>query len=224
MSSEFIKKEIVNGHWHPPGWAEILSLSMARAPWALLFRESGGPLSCYNLLNIILLTNLKQTSRSHWHKRVLSVSHTFTGRITCTTCVSDSRSPTSHTFHCKAPGPRFQCPITENSFLQIFDQRFAHRSYYSTSWLQNLFYVARMALFLLQLKVENIIYTPFEIFGIMSVCPSLKHCFNGMLAKFSTSQPDKVKVTVNLTIEAIRERFVELTKSYALALAWPCKC
>ena len=81
-----------------------------------------------------------------------------------------------------------------------------------------------MALFLLQLKVENIIYTPFEIFGIMSVCPSLKHCFNGMLAKFSTSQPDKVKVTVNLTIEAIQERFVELTKSYALALAWPCKC
>ena len=111
---------------------------------------------------------------------------------------SDSRSPTSHTFHCKAPGPRFQCPITENSFLQIFDQRFAHRSYYSTSWLQNLFYVGRMALFLLQLKVENIIYTPFEIFGIMSVCPSLKHCFNGMLAKFSTSQPDKVWLIVSI--------------------------
>ena len=35
-----------------------------------------------------------------------------------------------------------------------------------------------------------------------------------MLAKFSTSQPDKVKVTVNLTIEAIQERFVELTKAY----------
>jgi len=47
-------------------------------------------------------------------------------------------------------------------------------------------------------------------------------CYIDTLAKFSTSHPDKVKVTANLTIEAIQERFVELTKaykSYALALA-----
>jgi hypothetical protein len=47
-------------------------------------------------------------------------------------------------------------------------------------------------------------------------------CYNGTLAKFSTSHPDKVKVIAILTIEAIQERFVELAKAhkpYALALA-----
>ena len=39
-------------------------------------------------------------------------------------------------------------------------------------------------------------------------------CYNCTLAKFSTSTSDKVKVTANLAIEAIQERFVELTKVY----------
>jgi translocation protein SEC63 len=30
----------------------------------------------------------------------------------------------------------------------------------------------------------------------------------------NSSHPDKVKATANLTIEAIQERFVELTKAY----------
>ncbi|KAF5322656.1 hypothetical protein D9619_001280 [Psilocybe cf. subviscida] len=64
-----------------------------------------------------------------------------------------------------------------------------------------------------QLKTENKIYNPFEILGIKSSTPDkeIKAHFKQLSRQF---HPDKVKVTANLTIEAIQERFVDLTKAY----------
>ncbi|KAF8189741.1 Sec63 Brl domain-containing protein [Pholiota molesta] len=64
-----------------------------------------------------------------------------------------------------------------------------------------------------QLKVENKIYNPFEILGIKTSTPEkeIKSHFKQLSKLY---HPDKVKVTANLTIEAIQERFVEITKAY----------
>ncbi|KJA18200.1 hypothetical protein HYPSUDRAFT_45520 [Hypholoma sublateritium FD-334 SS-4] len=64
-----------------------------------------------------------------------------------------------------------------------------------------------------QLKVENKVYNPFEILGIKTSTPEkeIKSHFKQLSKLY---HPDKVKVTLNNTIEAIQERFVEITKAY----------
>ncbi|KAF8164785.1 Sec63 Brl domain-containing protein [Crassisporium funariophilum] len=63
------------------------------------------------------------------------------------------------------------------------------------------------------LKVENKIYNPFEILGIKSdtTDKDIKSHFKSLSRQF---HPDKVKATANLTIEAIQEHFITLTKAY----------
>ncbi|KAF8960275.1 translocation protein sec63 [Flammula alnicola] len=63
------------------------------------------------------------------------------------------------------------------------------------------------------LKVENKLYNPFEILGIQTSTTEkdIKSHFKQLSKLY---HPDKVKVTANLTIEAIQERFVEITKAY----------
>ncbi|KAF9475267.1 translocation protein sec63 [Pholiota conissans] len=63
------------------------------------------------------------------------------------------------------------------------------------------------------LKVENKVYNPFEILGIKTSTPEkeIKSHFKQLSKLY---HPDKVKVTANMTIEAIQERFVQITKAY----------
>ncbi|KAK7051395.1 secretory subunit [Paramarasmius palmivorus] len=62
-------------------------------------------------------------------------------------------------------------------------------------------------------KYDNKIYDPFEILGIKSDATEkeIKSMFKGLSKKY---HPDKVKATANETIEAIQNRFVEITKAY----------
>ncbi|KAF9530979.1 Sec63 Brl domain-containing protein [Crepidotus variabilis] len=64
-----------------------------------------------------------------------------------------------------------------------------------------------------QIKVENKVYNPFEILGIKSNTPDkeIKSHFKQLSRLY---HPDKVKATANLTIEAIQNRFVDITKAY----------
>ncbi|KAK2464479.1 hypothetical protein APHAL10511_003458 [Amanita phalloides] len=61
--------------------------------------------------------------------------------------------------------------------------------------------------------VENKVYDPFEILGINTDTSEkeIKAHFKKLSRMY---HPDKVKVTVNQTIEIIQEKFVEITKAY----------
>ncbi|ESK87828.1 translocation protein sec63 [Moniliophthora roreri MCA 2997] len=62
-------------------------------------------------------------------------------------------------------------------------------------------------------KLDNKIYNPFEILGIKTDATEkeIKSHFKKLSKQY---HPDKVKATVNQTIEDISNRFVELTKAY----------
>ncbi|PPQ71741.1 hypothetical protein CVT24_006505 [Panaeolus cyanescens] len=63
------------------------------------------------------------------------------------------------------------------------------------------------------MKIENAIYNPFEILEIKTNTPDkeIKAHFKKLSKLY---HPDKVKPTAELTIEAIQDRFVQLTKAY----------
>ncbi|KAJ6581236.1 Sec63 Brl domain-containing protein [Mycena capillaripes] len=62
-------------------------------------------------------------------------------------------------------------------------------------------------------KMDNKVYNPFEILGISTDLSEkeIKSHFKKLSKQF---HPDKVKVSVNETIEIIQDRFVSLTKAY----------
>lgn len=62
-------------------------------------------------------------------------------------------------------------------------------------------------------EVENKIYDPFEILGIRTgtTLKEIKSHYKKLSRKY---HPDKVKLAVNETIEAVEAKFVELTKAY----------
>ncbi|TEB29020.1 translocation protein sec63 [Coprinellus micaceus] len=64
-----------------------------------------------------------------------------------------------------------------------------------------------------KLKVNSKVYDPFEILGINSSASEkeIKSHYKKLSRQF---HPDKVKATAELTIEAIQERFVSITKAY----------
>ncbi|THG98612.1 hypothetical protein EW026_g3617 [Hermanssonia centrifuga] len=62
-------------------------------------------------------------------------------------------------------------------------------------------------------KIENKVYNPFEILGISSgtTVKDIKSHYKKLSKKF---HPDKVKLGMNDTIEAVQAKFVEITKAY----------
>ncbi|CDO70306.1 hypothetical protein BN946_scf184370.g7 [Trametes cinnabarina] len=64
-----------------------------------------------------------------------------------------------------------------------------------------------------QSAVENKIYDPFEILGISTsaTVKEIKSHYKKLSRKF---HPDKVKLAVNETMEAVEAKFVEITKAY----------
>ncbi|KAF5377761.1 hypothetical protein D9757_008081 [Collybiopsis confluens] len=58
-------------------------------------------------------------------------------------------------------------------------------------------------------KLDNKIYDPFEILGISSSATEKE-----IKSHYKKLHPDKVKATVNETLELIQNRFVDLTKAY----------
>ncbi|KAG6915041.1 hypothetical protein DXG01_013771 [Tephrocybe rancida] len=62
-------------------------------------------------------------------------------------------------------------------------------------------------------EVDNKLYDPFEILGI-SVGTAEKEIKSHYKKLSKLYHPDKVKATANITIEAIQNRFVEITKAY----------
>ncbi|KAI0337570.1 DnaJ-domain-containing protein [Trametopsis cervina] len=62
-------------------------------------------------------------------------------------------------------------------------------------------------------KTENKVYNPFEILGISTgtSVKEIKSHYKKLSRKF---HPDKVKLTVNQTLEAVEAKFVEITKAY----------
>ncbi|KDR74324.1 hypothetical protein GALMADRAFT_70989 [Galerina marginata CBS 339.88] len=92
----------------------------------------------------------------------------------------------------------------------IFNPNLTRRTYFLVGgWSLFAFVCYRVSL----LKVENKIYNPFEILGISSSTEEkdIKSHFKKLSKMY---HPDKVKTTANLTIEAIQDRFVQLTKAY----------
>ncbi|KAH0587072.1 Translocation protein sec63 [Termitomyces sp. J132] len=62
-------------------------------------------------------------------------------------------------------------------------------------------------------ELENRVYDPFEILGL-KVGTAEKEIKSHYKKLSKLYHPDKVKATANMTIEAIQNRFVELTKAY----------
>ncbi|EED84394.1 predicted protein [Postia placenta Mad-698-R] len=62
-------------------------------------------------------------------------------------------------------------------------------------------------------EVENKVYDPFEILGLRSGVDvkAIKSHYKKLSRKF---HPDKVKLSINETIEAVEAKFVEITKAY----------
>ncbi|EAU82333.1 translocation protein sec63 [Coprinopsis cinerea okayama7 len=64
-----------------------------------------------------------------------------------------------------------------------------------------------------KLKTNNKVYDPFEILGISSSATEkeIKSHYKKLSRQF---HPDKVKVTAEMTLEQIQDRFVQITKAY----------
>ncbi|CAL1701925.1 unnamed protein product [Somion occarium] len=62
-------------------------------------------------------------------------------------------------------------------------------------------------------EIENKVYNPFEILDIKNGA-SIKEIKSHYKKLSKALHPDKVKLNVNLTIEAVEARFVEITKAY----------
>ncbi|PPQ95847.1 hypothetical protein CVT26_015977 [Gymnopilus dilepis] len=121
-------------------------------------------------------------------------------------------------FLCKKIADGCQCtPCIERRKLirkqeggSIFSLNLSRRTYFLIGgWSLFAFVCYRVS----QLKVENKIYNPFEILGINTNTEDkeIKSHFKKLSKLY---HPDKVKVTANLTIEAIQDRFVQITKAY----------
>ncbi|PPQ86765.1 hypothetical protein CVT25_012410 [Psilocybe cyanescens] len=100
--------------------------------------------------------------------------------------------------------------ISKQERGSLFNPNISRRTYFLIGgWSLFTFVCYRVSL----LKVENKVYNPFEILGISTSLPEkdIKSHFKKLSKQF---HPDKVKATANMTIEAIQDRFVEITKAY----------
>ncbi|KAH9483171.1 Translocation protein sec63 [Psilocybe cubensis] len=100
--------------------------------------------------------------------------------------------------------------ISKQERGSLLNPKISRRTYFLLGgWSLFAFVCYRVSL----LKVENKIYNPFEILGISTSMPEkdIKSHFKKLSKQF---HPDKVKATANMTIEAIQDRFVEITKAY----------
>ncbi|KAF9468774.1 translocation protein sec63 [Collybia nuda] len=92
----------------------------------------------------------------------------------------------------------------------LLKPNFSRKTYFLVAGWSVLGYVAYRAA---TAKIDNKVYNPFEILGIKSGTTEkeIKSHYKKLSRMY---HPDKVRATVNNTIEEIQNRFVEITKAY----------
>ncbi|KAJ3843252.1 Sec63 Brl domain-containing protein [Lentinula raphanica] len=100
--------------------------------------------------------------------------------------------------------------ISKREKGSIFNPQFSTKSLFIIGgWIVFAFFSYRVA----NAKLDNKVYDPFEILGI-SMSATEKEIKSHYKKLSKIYHPDKVKATVNETIEQIQNRFVDLTKAY----------